>query len=174
MGLMVFWVSMGAWGTSGVLFPAWIDLHHAPVGLSDYVHFFVSHTLCGLVAGTFSFFLLSQTVTRLLYPRLLEMGPADESEIEPLLELRERLPLFGRVAVVTPFLALIAMGLGNQDFRLGFAGLAVLGLAAVTVSSRLVRQIQADLDALLLAIGPDNSLPTQLPPPLATSSRVSR
>jgi len=175
MGLMVFWVSLGAWGASGVLFPAWIHLHHAPVALSDYFHFFVSHTLCGLVAGTFSFFLLSQTVTRLLYPRLLEMGPADESEAEPLLRLREQLPLFGRVAVVTPFLALIAMGIAMgmdaRGFGWGFAGLAVLGLAAVTVSSRLVRQTQADLDALLLAVGPDSALLANSFPPLAASSR---
>jgi len=158
LGVIVFWVTVLAWGTSGLLFPAWIDFCGGGMHLRDYVHFFASHTLCGFVAGGLSFFLTSLVAARLLYPRLLDLAPPEPGEAEPLITLRERLIGAVRTAVVTPFVAAIALGLGDRDFQGGFAGLAVLRLGSLLFTFRLLREIQADLDALIVAVRPDSPL----------------
>jgi serine/threonine protein kinase len=154
LGDIIFWISIGAWVGSGVLFPAWLDFCSHRIHLRDYVHFFVSHSLCGLIAGTVSFFLSAFLVARVWYPRLLEVGPVADGDAKGLAALRERTILYGRLAVVIPFLAALTLGFGDPGFQPAFAGLAVLGFAMLAVTFRLSREIQSDLGALVRTVSP--------------------
>lgn len=158
LGDIVFWVSVAAWLASGVIFPAWIDWRVGAIAPRDYVHFLASHTLCSLVAGTLVFFLISLVAVRIIYPRLAELGPPEPSADVPLLALRARVVLFGRLAVMVPFLAAVTLGFGDPGFQPAFAVLGVLGLALLAATFRLSREIQADIDALLTAVNPQTPL----------------
>jgi serine/threonine protein kinase len=158
LGDMIFAVSAAAWIASGVLFPTWINWSVGwsarAIGPRDYAHFLASHTLCSLIAGTLAFFLSSFFAVRVLYPRLLELGPPEPNSEIPLLALARRVSALARVAVVVPILALATLGLGDPGFKPAFAVLTLLSLGQLYVISRLSREIQADIEALLTAVNP--------------------
>ena len=145
--LLVAAVSVGAWALSAVLFPAWIN-RSVSITPRDYVHFFVSHMLCGAIAGILAFFLVALVMVRVLYPRLLQLGPHEPIAADGIPRLERQVVLFSRLAVGVPFLAAVALGLGDPGFQPGFAALAVLGFAMLGATSWLSRSLQADLKAL--------------------------
>ena len=145
--VLVVAVSIGAWALSAVLFPAWIN-RSVSVTPRDYVHFFVSHMLCGAIAGILAFFLVALVMVRVLYPRLLELGRPEPLRADRLAALETQRVLFARLAVGVPFLAAVALGLGDPGFQPGFAALAVLGFAMLGATSWLSRSLQVDLKAL--------------------------
>ncbi len=81
LGEYAAWVSAVDWAFSGFVIPTWM---RAQVGentamvTKDYIHFVISQGLCGLVAATLTFFLVTLAAIRTCYPRLIApaIGPA--------------------------------------------------------------------------------------------------
>jgi serine/threonine protein kinase len=74
LGEYVSWVSAGDWVFSGILFPTWMQAQadeSTTLTSMHYVHFFISQGLCGLVAATLMFFLVTLLAVRSFYPRLV-------------------------------------------------------------------------------------------------------
>jgi hypothetical protein len=68
-----FWAGLIAcicWVPGGIVFPAVLSLYPPSLGVSQWVHLFVSFTLSGLVAATYSMYLVQWMSLCVVYPRL--------------------------------------------------------------------------------------------------------
>jgi hypothetical protein len=122
------------WLPGGVFFPAFIDVRSGPIAADVYLRFFVSFTISGLIAITYSVLGLQFFVLRVLYPQLWMDGQGMR-ELAPL-ELRgldRRLRIFQFLAGVIPLVgALMMIGVGPEEaryesFRLLVTGMILLG-----------------------------------------------
>jgi serine/threonine protein kinase len=154
IGNLVFWVSLSAWTLSGVVFPALIQISGESVRTRSYIHFLASHVLCGAIAGTLSFFLITFLTVRSYYPRLLDDGARGVDEAGLFNQLRRRMAAYGKIAIAVPFVAALVPLVTDKDVQFAYAGLALLGAAVLFVYFRLSREVESDLEALLLAVDP--------------------
>jgi hypothetical protein len=122
--------------------------------LSHYVHFFVSQVLCGLIAGSLSFFLVTFVAVRFLYPPLAQPETINPEAIDPLMRLSGRLWIYQALAVSVPFLAVTVLVLIDTQLRMAFAVLGAVGLTGFGAAFWLSRAVQADLTTLAMAVSP--------------------
>ncbi|MBL8826425.1 MAG: hypothetical protein JNM18_05530 [Planctomycetaceae bacterium] len=157
LGDRVAWVSGVEWIVSGFIFPLWL---HAEVGeaagltLNHYVHFLVSQIICGLLAATQSFFLLTTLSVHVLFAGLVR---ADQDSPEPLAWLRALLARVGwmyHLAMSLPFLAISAFVLADVRESAPFLVMAALGFGSFAISYRLFGVIQSDIETLAVAVSP--------------------
>lgn len=147
---LVFWVSVGAWAISGVLFPAWIVFDRGVVTNRDYFHFIASHNLCGFIAGTLVFFVLTFLTVHVYYPVLID-ATSTAGDLENIAALRRRIPYYSRLAVAVPFLALLSLPFVDKDFKIAYFCMVLLAAGVWWLSYRLNSEIRTDLDAITLA-----------------------
>ena len=156
LGDLVAAVSLIGWWSSGVVFSLWvhrlsgdstIDLHR----VRDFV---LSHTICGLMAATVSFFMITFVVVRFLFPLLLSTDSQDSAEAAPLARLAARIPWYFTSAVISPLLAVIYLGFIDAPLRAAVPVVGVLGFATFIIPYRLARSIQNDVAALTTAVSP--------------------
>jgi hypothetical protein len=77
LGDYAAWICAIDWAFSGFVFPSWMQAQvgaNTAITTSLYVHFVVSQALCGLIAATLTFFMVTLGALRTCYPRLV--GPA--------------------------------------------------------------------------------------------------
>ena len=75
LGRYVSLVSGVEWFVSGLVFPIWLQIAlGTPTGLDarQYIHFFGSQAVCGLLAATTTFFLVTWYSLRVLSPVLID------------------------------------------------------------------------------------------------------
>jgi hypothetical protein len=105
-------VSGFEWFVTGLIFPIWASLNaphehfHTP---TVFIHFLVSQLLCGLMATSMVFFLVSFLATRAYYPTLFQVDVSDPVAIDRIRGLERRTWVYFAMAVVVPFIALIAV-----------------------------------------------------------------
>jgi hypothetical protein len=156
------------WTLSGFVFPAWMQYMHGAASRltpEHYAHFIVSNLLCGMMAATQTYYVVTFMCLRYCYPWLLHARPADARETADLADLVRRGRIFLGVTLSVPFLALPAVVLINFH-RAVIAGLGGVGLAACGVAYLLDLSIRADASALAAAINPSGD-------PLATETADS-
>jgi eukaryotic-like serine/threonine-protein kinase len=171
IGDYVTGLGFGLWLLSGFVFPAWLQLAGIfdPLKTDSYTYFFLSQVICGLIASTQTFFLLTFVSVRGFHPMLI---PADRSdvdhEIERLLRLSRRARYYLGLAFVAPLLAFLVLGLidipdqgvdTKWATKLATIGLAVIGALSVWLVWRLLGAIQGDIAALAAAVDPERTAP---------------
>ncbi len=147
-------VTVCLWTVSGFVFPTWMRFGTgaaSQIGPGDYIHFIVSNLLCGLIAATQSYYVVTLLSVRICYPWLLRARPADARDLPELATLAR----WGRVVlgltVLVPFLALAALLL--KDVERGVIGaIAATGFFGCALAYWLDLTIRADLGALATAI----------------------
>ena len=76
LGDYAAWICAAAWAFSGFVIPAWIQLQagaDTALTTSHFVHFVASQLLCGLIAASLTFFLVTLAALRACFPRLVGM-----------------------------------------------------------------------------------------------------
>jgi serine/threonine protein kinase len=149
--------SLVEWLAAGIAFPVWIHLRTPNVrGLGDvYLHFFTSQMLCGLIAATVCFFLVTIFMVRVVYPMLSSPETIEMTDPMGLLRLARRAGSYWFVSMSVPFLAMIVLALVERDdLRWVFIVLALIGGFCVGVTYVLRQELQKDLDTLALAASP--------------------
>jgi serine/threonine protein kinase len=149
-------VSAALWTVSGFVFPTWMRYGAAGAGelsAGPYVHFVVSNLLCGLIAATQSYYVVSFLSVRLCYPWLLRARPADARELPELANLARIGRIVLGLTVLVPFLALAALLL-NDVQRVTIGAIAATGFFGCGLAYLLDLAIRADLGALAAAINP--------------------
>jgi serine/threonine protein kinase len=151
---MVLLACLG-WLPGGILFPALISWFDAPLEPGLYGRFFISFTLSGLIAITYSFFGLEFVVLRVLYPGLWpdvrDVHQIVGQEIHP---QDRRLKLFQLLAGVIPLAGaflLVAVGAevsGGRSFRLLLTSLIVLGMVGFGVAMWVNQALSQTLSVL--------------------------
>lgn len=156
LGAVTAAITAALWSISGFIFPAWTE-HSAGEGslvtFDHYVHFIVSNLLCGLIAATQSYFVVTFLAVRNDYPWLLRARVADADEINELASVARRGRLMLALAVAIPFLAIFA-AIALHDETLVIGALAGLGLAGCGLAYGLDLAIRGDLAALAAVISP--------------------
>jgi hypothetical protein len=153
-------VSAALWSVSGFVFPTWIRYGAAGMGelsAGAYVHFVVSNLLCGLIAATQSYYVVTFLAVRVCYPWLLKAHPADARELPELAKLARLGRIVFGLTVLVPFLALAALML--NDVEQGTIGaIAATGFLGCGLAYLLDLAIRADLGALAAAINPSTDV----------------
>ncbi|MEX0677999.1 MAG: serine/threonine-protein kinase [Pirellulales bacterium] len=149
-------VSVALWTVSGFTFPTWMRYGaDGPSQLSggQYVHFVVSNMLCGLIAATQGYYVVTFLSVRNCYPWLLQARPADARELPELANLARLGRVVLGMTVLVPFLALGALLL-NDVQRAEIGAIAATGFFGCALAYFLDLSIRADLGALATAINP--------------------
>lgn len=149
-------VSVALWTISGFTFPTWMRFGvDGPSQLSagQYMHFVISAMLCGLIAATQSYYVITFLSVRICYPWLLKARPADARELPELANLVRLGRVVLGITVLVPFLALGALLL-NDVQRAEIGAIAATGFFGCALAYLLDLAIRADLAALAAAINP--------------------
>lgn len=157
LGTATAMITAALWTISGFVFPSWLYFVGGPtseLSSTHFWHFVVSNLLCGLIAATQSFYMVSFFAVRYCYPWLARARVADARETLDLTALARQARLFLVLTVSVPFLALLALVLINFDRTL-IGVLCGIGLLGCDFAHWLDQAIRGDLAALASAMNPD-------------------
>lgn len=170
LGAYVFYVSLILWIGSGLVFPSLLH-SHVEISPAEFwarygLHFGVSQVLCGLLAGTLCFFVITFFCVRAYYPLMVVPEPQSEAtredDLDALGRLGRRVWRFLGVAVSMPLIAIAVVAmihLGDPGGTiLPFAMLALVGLFAWPLTFGFARAIQSDLGVLATAVTPSGDV----------------
>ena len=161
MGSAAVWSCVIPWTIAGLIFPIWITLNAGwpPQGIYAYLHFLISLLICGLIAGSYPYFIVTHIAVRFFYPALL--GGLDPTrEDKPALQrIGSEITGYQAAAAAVPFvgvpLALLAVrsrthavGAQGIDPLIYVAILCLLGLLGVAMAYVMVNRTKADIAAL--------------------------
>ena len=122
---------------------------------THYLHLTLSHVLCGLIAATLEFFLVTFMSVRALYPWLVRPGSETEQDLKSLVRMGQRIWVYFGLAVSVPFLSVILLvQLRSPELQNSLALLGLVGFAGFALAFRLALSIRHDLAALALVAGP--------------------
>jgi serine/threonine protein kinase len=156
-GAVTAGITAALWGISGFIFPAWTEYGagaNSRVTVNHYLHFIVSNALCGLIAATQSYFVVTFLSVRNGYPWLMRARAADADDVSDLAAVARRGRIALALAVAIPFLAIFAV-LALEEIDSGVIGsLAGLGLLGCGLAYVLDLTIRGDLTALAAVINP--------------------
>jgi len=157
LGDYVAWIGVALWTITGVVFPTWLQAvtPNAELKPHHFVHFIASQGLCGIIAATGVFFLLTSLAVGVYYPLLLRPDLGDTSETAGLASLSRRSSVYFAVALSVPLLALIPLGFVDRTVQTVFVVLGFYGVLSFLLLFWLSRKIQQDLQALALALNPE-------------------
>src|SRR5262249_38862606 len=117
LGRDIVYVCLALWVAAGIVFP--VTLHFTAKDLPPefYVHFFISQTLCGLIAVSYPCFGITFVVLRAIYPAFLPKADLSLDDAKDLDWLNFWLGLALILAGVIPFLSIfliVVLGSGNK------------------------------------------------------------
>ncbi|MFO0900773.1 MAG: serine/threonine-protein kinase [Pirellulales bacterium] len=151
------WFALSLWIVSGLIIPTM--LHRAAgsdsqVGLFHYAQFALSQSLCGLIAGSLSFFLLALCALRVVTPLLVDVDAFAPQLAEGLTRLSLRTWLYVGLGLVAFVVALCWLVFSGTQDKWLFGAFALVGLAGLVFSLWAARAVQSDAAALALAMRP--------------------
>jgi hypothetical protein len=141
-------ISVWAWVVSGVIFPVTLQLAVQDLPAAFHAHFFVSQTLCGLVAVSYPQFGVTFLVFRCLFPALVTNATVSAGDAARLRATDRMQTVYLTVAASVPLLAVGLLAAFGADKRAVLAVLSVVGIAGVLAAILLVSAIRADRAAL--------------------------
>jgi eukaryotic-like serine/threonine-protein kinase len=157
------WLGFGLWVFSAFVFPTWLRAtgHYDPDRRYDYLYFFLSQIICGLIASTQTFFMLAFVAVRGFYPLLVRWDRSDPEEVDRLIRLSRRGYWYLGLAVAAPLVAIAVLGvlLPSEEVVIHWltVGLAVIGMVSSFLVWKLLRAIQGDIAALAAAVDPERA-----------------
>jgi serine/threonine protein kinase len=141
-------LSMFFWFISGIIFP--ILLHYSITANSDallFTLFLLSLTLCGLIAGTYPFLLVTLCCVRYLMPRRLREGE-QYPPVNGIQRTRSTLRMFVALTAIVPMLAtLLAVMFRNQQ-QSTLVVLSIVGIIGFILALCIAKVVDGDLSAL--------------------------
>ncbi len=140
-------IGIALWVLAGVTYPIAIRAAAGEMPMSGHLHFFGSLALCGLVAASYPFFLITWFAVRIIYP-FLSQGNAYASEDRRLFQRLGRLSWrFFVCAASVPMVAVTILVTINSGSRLALGVCGIGGLIGFALVSAIFRQLQSTLTA---------------------------
>jgi eukaryotic-like serine/threonine-protein kinase len=158
IGDYLTWLGFALWFLSGFVFPTWLHAtgHYDPLKTKDYEYFFLSQVICGLIASTQTFFMLTFVSVRGFHPLLLQLDQTDPGEVDRLIRLSRRGYWYLGLAVAAPLIAIVVLGMirlpGLDGINWPTIGLALIGIVNSFLVWKLLQAIQGDIAALAAAV----------------------
>ena len=144
-------IGLALWITAGIAYPICVRIFAGPLPTSDYPHLLLSLTLCGLIAATFSFFMITVISLRALYPALLPDGLPTSEDRVALDRLARICGNYLLVAGSAPMLAILLLVLTESAHRFAFLVLSVVGMLGFAITYWIYHCLQRDIGALVTA-----------------------
>jgi hypothetical protein len=144
------------WAVSGFILPASLQSTVGPesrLTYQQFSHWIVSQLLCGMIAATQSYYVVTFLAVRNCYPWLLQARGAEAHDTTDLANLARRGHVVLGFTVAVPFIALLATTLIYFD-RPVILALGGIGLAGCGLAYLLDLAIRGDVAALATAINP--------------------
>jgi hypothetical protein len=165
LGDFISWMGFALWIISGLVFPLWLIAvgGSRPEDQKYYIFFFVSQVICGLIAASQGFFMLTVVEVQGFYPLLIETGRADGNAANQLLWLKRRANIYLGLAVAAPFLAVTTLGLTiatlqmDLAVRLAMTVMPIIGIGGSLLAYRLNSAIQTDIATLVATLDPQRA-----------------
>ena len=142
------------WLPGAFFFPFGLNTFAGPIGADVFGHFLISFLISGLIALTYSFFVIEFVVVAVLYPMLW----TDASDVRTLAHAElssqdTRLAWFQVFAVLIPLMAAVMLVVGpetviSQTFRFMIVALIVLGMVGLGVAMQVSRRLREVIQAL--------------------------
>ncbi len=155
LGHVVAIVCTAEWMLAGFVYPIAMHFARAELSIEDYVHFWASLALCGLIAAAYPFFGVTFVAVRGLYARLAGSDlPADDVHL--LERLATRCWFYLAIAVTVPFASMLVLSLIESQFRLALVVLSGGAMVGFGIVYWLFREVQRDVTTLLDALGTDH------------------
>jgi serine/threonine protein kinase len=155
LGFYVALLGTTEWLTAGPIFPLGFHLMGGFVPAEGWIHFFFSMAICGLIAASYPYLLITLLGTRVYFPALLESDAPDESDRKSLqlvgkvshvfLATSAAVPLLG-VLLISTMSATAQTAAGGQQVIL--STLSLVGVLGFLLAFWLYRQIHRDLALL--------------------------
>jgi serine/threonine protein kinase len=155
-GSTVAVLSAALWAVSGFIFPAWMQFGAGPESrlLPDhYAHFVVSNLLCGTIAATQTYYVVTFMALRYCYPWLVQTRTTNADDAADLTDLIRRGRVFLAITLSVPFIAISAVVFINFEPWV-IASLGGVGLIGCVLAYFLDLTIRGDAAALAAAINP--------------------
>jgi hypothetical protein len=149
---------LALWAASGIVFPGWnYWATGSTIDSMEFLGFFLSQLLHGLIAACLSFVLSSIVVLNSIYPRLLSRVPSSV-EIEQLGRVDRQLGWADACLEMTPLFALLAIALSNLIDKPVFVALAIVGFTSHFAASHFIPRLRTTIKSLQLALVPTETL----------------
>ena len=145
-------VGIFAWAIAGIVYP--MSMHAATGAFSavHYVHFFASLLLCGLIAASYPFFLITLLSLRVIYPALLRGEKPNHGDSALLAKLGRTSGIYLFIAGGVPALSVVALVVTSMftdsESKMALVVLSLAGALGFAVAFALYRAIQRDVEAL--------------------------
>jgi uncharacterized membrane protein len=107
-----------------------------------------------MIATTLCFFTMNAVTVRAFYPMLIQPDSLDGHEMERLTWLYRRTWFHFGLAVLVPITSVTMLAFIEADLRLAYILLGGLGVFVGFITFGLLRWIQADLEAMAMAVSP--------------------
>jgi serine/threonine protein kinase len=158
-------ISALEWFVTGLIFPTWLKREIPPEKFDTvlvYAHFMLSQTLCGMMAATLAFFLVSFLAVRAFYPTLFQAEHTDLAALGLVRSLQKRTWFYFGVAMVVPPLSIVVMAIlsvAAEDMpQATFGVLGMVGLINSALIFALSRSVQGALVSLAIAVSPPGTV----------------
>jgi len=149
LGRFIAKLAVSLWCIAALAYP--LTLHMSVTGgnwIELYLHFLISLTLCGLLAATYPFFLITFLTVRWWIPTLLRrevsLGPSHQA----FEELHALMRTFLVMAALVPLLSILMTLLRYEQHRVFLIIFTVSGLGFVAIYYLLYRPTEEDLNAI--------------------------
>ena len=145
-------IVLGLWAGSGIIFPGWNQLASgSPLDSMDFLGFFLSQLLHGLIAACLSLVFVCAIVLWAFYPNLMSRD-VDAEESGLLAKMDLQLSWANACLEMTPLFALLVITLSDQIDKLVFVALAFIGFISHLVASLLIPRLRSTIKWLQLAL----------------------
>lgn len=146
-------IGITLWTVAGIAYPVSIHVAIGEVPPSIYPHFFASLVICGLIAASYPFLLVTFLTLRAYYPALLSLERLAQQDFARFAKVSRRAGVYFVLAVLIILVSILALILASDDDKVAKFAMVTLCLAGIAGSYpafRLFRAIQADLAVLAI------------------------
>jgi hypothetical protein len=148
-------IAMVLWISAGFLYPIAMHVGLGESAMGTYVHWFASLLLCGLIAVAYPFLFISRVSLHAYLPLFVHLPTMGEEDRKAIERLRGQSTFYFYLAVAVPLLALVVLAIMNSNNQWAPALAVAGGLGGIGVAFTIMRQVQADLDALVVVTSSD-------------------
>ncbi|QDT66931.1 serine/threonine-protein kinase [Calycomorphotria hydatis] len=153
-GLVGAVIGVSLWTIAGVLYPIYIGYIHPNMPYVEYIEFFGSMVLSGLIAAVYPFFFVTWFSLRLLYPPLLQTDLNCSADVDQYVLLKRLNWTALGLAALIPMLAVVAVitmnalsSGGESDATWALVCVSIGGLLGVIAAAAIFRILDRDLTA---------------------------
>lgn len=148
MGQVAAGLGLSLWVVASIAYPLSLHVSAGAMPMTNYLHFFGSLIICGLIGIAYPFFGMSFVAVRAIYPRLIDgqLALIDRYRLKQLLNL---VPKFFVLSSLVPMVAILILVLIGSKADFALIVLSSIGVCGILGTHYIARSIQSDIKALL-------------------------